>query len=243
VKFWVALAFLSLAVGIPSLLGLIWTVISISRHHYLTSAVALGFAIFGFGLLVPIVLAKTGRAEVRGDYGADGTLVRPDRKIDAISQVTAFAQVLTMSLYVIFAPLGRVDIPVPQGMRPYFLFICGAGALWGLPSLWAMLRHGGISYLRLSGKGFEIRQGLTSRCGTWSEVGGVAAGAPGRPWPMRGTLFLLGSEGRSSPSLVVDSFTPGGHALREWVRFYWSHPEHRAELTDFRALERLRSLT
>jgi hypothetical protein len=113
VKFWAALAFLGLAVGIPSLLGLVWTVISISRHHYLTSAVALGFAIFGFGLLVPIVLAKTGRAKVRGDYGADGTLVRPDRRIDAISQVTAFAQVLAMSLYVIFAPLGRVDIPVP----------------------------------------------------------------------------------------------------------------------------------
>jgi hypothetical protein len=231
---------LGLAVGIPSLLGLVWTVISISRHHYLTSAVALGFAIFGFGLLVPIVLAKTGRAKVRGDYGADGTLVRPDRRIDAISQVTAFAQVLAMSLYVIFAPLGRVDIPVPQGMRPYFLFICGAGALWGLPSLWAMLRHGGMSYLRLTGKGFEIWQGLTSRCGTWS---GVAAAAPGRPWPMRGTLFLLGSDGKSSPSLVVDSFTPGGHALREWVRFYWEHPEHRAEPTDFRALERPRNLT
>lgn len=146
-----------------------------------------------------------------------------------------------MSVYVIFTPLGRVDIPVPHGMRPYFLFVCGVGALWGLPSLGAMLGHGGVSYLRLTAEGFEIWQGLTSQGGTWSEVRDVSASAPGRPWPTRGTLFLLGADGEAR-SLVADSYTPGGHALREWVRFYWSHPEHRAELTDDRALERLRSL-
>ncbi len=229
------------ALGVPGLLGLVWGILSLSRGDYLTSVVALGFAILGLGILVPMVLAKIGRVTVRGEYSADGTLVRPDRRIDTISQVAAFAQVLAMSVYAIFTPLGRVDIPVPHGMRPYFIFICGAGALWGLPSLWAMLAHGGVSYLRLTPDGYEIWQGLTSRRGTWSEVRDVAAAAPGQPWPMRGTLFLLGSDGKPPTSLVIDTYTPGGHALREWVRFYWLHPDHRAELTDGRALERLRN--
>jgi hypothetical protein len=39
--------------------------------------------------------------------------------------------------------------------------------------------------------------------------------------------------------LVADAITGNSHALREWVRFYWQHPECRAELTDSRGLQRL----
>ena len=37
-------------------------------------------------------------------------------------------------------------------------------------------------------------------------------------------------------------YTERGTALVELVRFYWQHPEQRAELTDGRALQRLRQL-
>lgn len=39
--------------------------------------------------------------------------------------------------------------------------------------------------------------------------------------------------------LIADSITGNSAALREWVRFYWQHPDYRAELSDARALRRL----
>ena len=36
-------------------------------------------------------------------------------------------------------------------------------------------------------------------------------------------------------------YAPNGAALYWMVRHYWKHPEDRAELTDGRALERLRT--
>jgi hypothetical protein len=36
-------------------------------------------------------------------------------------------------------------------------------------------------------------------------------------------------------------YSEDGDALREWVRFYWDNPAYRAEFTDGRALERLRT--
>ncbi len=50
---------------------------------------------------------------------------------------------------------------------------------------------------------------------------------------------MMMSDGRPSTLVAADSYTPDGKALRELVRFYWQHPEHRCELTDGRALERL----
>ncbi|AIY48919.2 hypothetical protein XA26_59100 [Mycolicibacterium fortuitum] len=44
---------------------------------------------------------------------------------------------------------------------------------------------------------------------------------------------------RRYTSLIFDTITADSHALREWVRFYWQHPERRDELTDERASRRL----
>ncbi|WP_131812949.1 hypothetical protein [Mycolicibacterium peregrinum] len=37
-------------------------------------------------------------------------------------------------------------------------------------------------------------------------------------------------------------YTPNGAALLQFLRFYWLHPDSRSELTDERALERLREV-
>jgi len=39
--------------------------------------------------------------------------------------------------------------------------------------------------------------------------------------------------------LYADAITGNSDALREWVQFYWQHPEHRDELVDERGLRRL----
>jgi hypothetical protein len=41
--------------------------------------------------------------------------------------------------------------------------------------------------------------------------------------------------------MAAGSYPPEGRALRRIVHCYWKHPENRHELTDGRALERLRN--
>lgn len=240
-KFWAALFFLGSVVGSVSALALVSAIRSFLRGEYLTAITLLGVAVFGVGMLIPSVIAKAGKVAFRGEHSDAGTIVRQDRKIDTVYQVAALAQFVAMGVYAIFTPMGKVKIPVPQGMSPYFLIISAVGALWAVPSLWAVATHGGLSYLRLTSDGFEVWQGLRTVRGRWDEVRDITASPLRGPLPARGTIFMVTSAGHSR-SIVADSYTPGGHALRTWVRFYWAHPEHRDELTDGRALDRLRNL-
>lgn len=241
IKFWTGLSFLTAVLGSVGLLCLGWGVYSVTRGDYLTSVTVLGFAVFSLGTLLPLYVIKFGRIRPRCEKNTTGTVVRPDRTVDVIFQVAAASECLAMGLYAIFTPLGMVHIPVPGGMRHYFLIAAAIAAVWGFPSLLKMFCRGGVSSLRLTAEGFEIRQGLSSAKGAWEEVQAITARPPRGPMPLRGTIFIVFSDGQSR-SLAADSYTPGGHALREWVRFYWTHPDRRVELTDGRALGRLRSL-
>ena len=53
-------------------------------------------------------------------------------------------------------------------------------------------------------------------------------------------MVIVMSDGKTT-RLSGREFTQGDNALRELVRFYWSHPEHRNELCDGTALTRLRN--
>jgi hypothetical protein len=53
-------------------------------------------------------------------------------------------------------------------------------------------------------------------------------------------VFVMSDE--TAPTISAGAMTPDGIAVRELVRFYWQHADHRDELTDGRALERLNAL-
>jgi hypothetical protein len=44
----------------------------------------------------------------------------------------------------------------------------------------------------------------------------------------------------TTPSITVGAYCPEGSAVRRMVEFYWKHPDQRDELTDERAVRRLR---
>jgi hypothetical protein len=81
-------------------------------------------------------------------------------------------------------------------------------------------------------------QGRRPGRGDWNEVKDVAEDVPGQTAPTPSAVVFVMSDD-STLILPAGSMTPEGSALREFVRFYWQHPEHREELTDGRALERL----
>jgi hypothetical protein len=222
------------------LLCLIWAVVTFGRGEYLTTVVVSGLAIFCLGLLVPFAAAKLGRVTPQMAFDAAGTTVKPDRGVDVFRQIWLIATVIATALFAVFSPLGKLDIPVPHEMRLYVPFASAATAIAGLPMLWRAFRHGALHYARLTSSGFEFAQGLSTIRGGWDDVGDVTDRLPGAGPALRSSIVMVMSGGQNRTLAAADLFTPDGRDLRELVEFYWRHPEHRGELTDGRALERLR---
>lgn len=223
-----------------TILCLCWSVAAFARGEYLTVIVVLMFAYASVGFVLTLITIKRGRVLVRGEFDKKGTVVRPDRTFELISLSTIVAGIAGMGMYTIFAPLGMMDIPTPGLGQFYYVALGAVGVVVGVAVLQRIRARGGVSYLRLTPSGFDLEEGLSSAHGKWDDVAQVTDRSPRGPRPVRGTIAIVTSDGKSAV-LTADSYTPGGHALREMVRFYWQHPEHRAELTDGRGLERLRS--
>lgn len=241
VKNFLVLAFYFAAVNAFAVLCLVWAVISLGRGEYLTVVVVLGLALAFVGLEASLVLVIRGRVSPRAEFGDQGTTIRPDRAVDGLLQWATVAAVAAMATYAIFTPQGRIDIPLPYGNQRMFTIVAIGVALTGIVNLWQMFKRGGLSFQRLTADGFELGQGVSSVHGEWDAVADIADRRPGKPPPLRATLFVKFRDGRTRTQ-AIDSYTPGGDALRRLVRYYWVNPDQRDELTDGRAIERLAKL-
>jgi hypothetical protein len=215
----------------------IFAVRYVLRGEYLSAVVVVGVSMFCFGLVVPLAKALPGNIKPRINVNDRGTTIRPDRGIDIPIQLSLLGLVIAGGLFVIFAPTGRLDIPVPREMRLYLPFVAAIAALSGAPVLWRSLRRGSSKYLCLTPDGFEIAQGWRPHAADWATVRDVTDVIPGQSVPTRGAIVVITSDGAAS--LAAASITPDGRALRELVRYYWINPDRRDELTDGRAIQRL----
>jgi hypothetical protein len=230
-------AFLAIVLGAFGALCTAWVFTTVGRAEYLSAIVALGFAVFAFGMIAMMTIVAMRRVTPRVTHDDAGTTFRPDRKVDSLLTAATVGAFLAMALYAILAPLDVLDIPLPRGNRHYFVIACAAGALVGVYSLWHTISQRGMSYLRLTSDGLETRNTMSGTDRSWDEVTRVADTPQNRHQP-GGATYITTADGRTR-TLPSDWYTPGGSALRELVRFYWQHPEHREELADGRALERL----
>jgi hypothetical protein len=227
--------------GVIGVLSVFWTVVTFGRGEPATAIVTMGVAVFCFGFIVPFVKIVPGNVRPRVEFDDRGTTIAPDRGIDLPIQVSLLGLVVAGGLFAILAPLGKLDVPVPEGMRLYLPFVGGVAALTGAPILWRSLRRGGSKYLLLTPEGFEIVQGWTPKSGNWTQIRGVTDVAPGQSVPTRGAIVIVMSD-ESVASMAAGSTTPDGQALRELIRFYWQHADRRSELTDGGALDRLNAI-
>jgi hypothetical protein len=107
----------------------------------------------------------------------------------------------------------------------------------GVFSLRQIIRRRGTSYIRMTVECLEVGNTVSSFERSWNEVKDVAD-RPHNGRRSTGTTYITTADGRTR-ILPSDWYTPGGHALREFVHFYWKHPQDREELADGRALVRL----
>lgn len=228
-------------ISIPlGLIAIWWAVTCIGRGDLITAVVSFGLGVAFLSMTVPPTRSIAGRIEPRVTGTGEGTTFRPDLVFEIATGVMILAAVLSCALIAIFGPLGKINIPIVHSARYSLPFVAGAVALMGIPTIWLMIRRGGIKYLRLTPAGYEVAEGYKLECGAWSEVVDVTSAVPRSNRQVPNALVLMKSDGTAAV-LAAGAITPGGGDLRELVRFYWQHPGCRDELTDGRAPERLRS--
>ncbi|WP_101951890.1 hypothetical protein [Mycobacterium sp. 3519A] len=208
------------------------------RGGYPTAVAAIGGCAFCYGLIAPLIKIVRGNVSPRVEVDGTGTTFRPDRGIDISVQVSIAGLVVASALIAVLAPLGRLDVPVPPVMRHSLLPASCVIVAFGVPVLWRFVRRGSSRYLRLTPGGFELAQRWRPVSVDWHQVADISDRAPGQHQSTLGAVVFVLSDGNFA-MLPAQAMTPNGSALRQLIRFYWTHPESRDELTDGRARTRL----
>ncbi|VEG57864.1 Uncharacterised protein [Mycolicibacterium aurum] len=234
-----AVAVVTVMFGGVGMFSTLWALQLLDQGRYPSMFVAIGFAVFAFGVLAQRVIVAMGKVSPRVEYNDGGTLLRPDPKVSTVTLVGTLAAFAALLLYGICASSGIAELPGLAGDQRWLGLASIAAAILGLPSLWRIATQGGVGYLRLTTKGFEVGDAWSrGECG-WDELSDVADRPRHKPWLLfEGSTYVTTSDGRTR-TLASDWYTPGGRAVRKLVRFYWKCPECRDELADGRAARRL----
>lgn len=218
----------------------VWAAIWFTRGSYLTAALCLGASLLLFSLLFHLAYPLSGRAHPRGEHGPEGTIVRPQRYADLIFGIGLLIGVLTAVLFLIFSQFDMVDF-IPSNAALVFMPAgCIFYVIYGAPTLYRIFKYQDGKHLRMDPRGFEVwdSQWNSFARGTWEDVEQIL------DHPLKGKtsfteviVFVLPKN--RSAKLGSGTITANSYALREWVRFYWQHPEYRGELVDSRGLRRL----
>lgn len=213
-------------------------VLAATRGNYVTTAVAMGAAIFVMALAAVLVVVAFGWTTARTTSDATGFTVWPDRKYTVLMLTGFVAAIPSFALFAVFAPVGAIEFASTSFTKYGLSGTAAIGAVLGISGLATAWRRGGVGHLKLTPAMIEVADILATRMYEWDDVVDVAdhaeTGRARRPVVLR--LRNGGEEIISS----ADVYLPRGVALYWLVRHYWRHPEDRLELADSRAAERLR---
>lgn len=235
---YVVLTFWYVLFGVIALAALVWAVVKIIEGDFVTTAVVLGFVSCCVGLIAYLSLPMSGVVTPRADYDGAGTTIRRDSAVDISYLLIIGGAFVSVGSVAVFGWSGDIDIALPPGQSwSRYAGVAVIATIALLPVLWMTMRHKGTGFIRLTAAGIEIlgRGGLSS-C-AWDDVFDITNSRGGKTFSPRDTLYVIKNKGPEL-STTADAYTPGGHALRRFVRFYVMYPGYRDELTDGRAVQR-----
>jgi hypothetical protein len=230
-------------------LSLTGVIIAACHGQYALALLFVGLTLFWsipFGQKL-FVKRLTPRAKVE----ATGTTLRPGRSVDVLGAAMMLIGLVTGAAWAVLGVIGEVTWPYGSNYRLGYVIFFGAIALFCAGYLATMIRKHGTAYIRLTPDGYTFAEGFFTGRGTWAEVATVNDDEP--VYSMGGSAFrtkraqpyawcaisITKSDGNMVAVPNGNLYAKDGQALREWIRFYWQHPEYRGELTDSRGLERL----
>ncbi len=210
---------------------------SIGAGDTITTLIALGSAVFCLCITACVARIRFATPPLRGSSGPSGTTLRPDRTLLVFMFTALGAAVPSGILYCIYAPRGEVGIQLSPGERifsPILIGLLVLIALWGLTSLAA---RGEAGHFAIGPTGIEIVSlGAKPLRATWDDIIDIKDAYKKARHP----VVFVRRDGDPYVLKNASGFAPNGAVTYWMVRHYWQHPEDRVELTDGRALERLR---
>lgn len=222
-------------------------VLAFQDGEYLAGLMLLFLGVCGVG----VVAAWLSRNKVtpRATVDAGGLTVRPDRRLDAWLLVVLLTGSLGFGLFG-YLQLATDPEPAMDNLATHMIMFNVVSPVLGvavlvfptaflLAYLLGALAQGGTSRVRLTPYGFAFSNGIGSSSGTWEQIADITDAVPHRPRLLWHPVGVLLADGTYRRLAAPGKYTPGGWALRDMMRFYWLYPQHRSELTDDRAPQRL----
>jgi len=206
--------------------------------NYLTTVLVFGFATFPVLLITALLLAAAGKTRARTTSDVTGFTVWPDKRFSALILTGLTVMAPSAILFAFFVPRGVIDFPMSRGMQVFSPALFMAAAVFAIGGLGAVLRRGGVGYLKFTPAMVEIADALKTRTLEWDDIIDVKDHSETKKAGRSAVLCLRdGSEKViGGPNLYV----PTGVPLYWLVRHYWKNPVDRMELVDTRAAERFR---
>jgi hypothetical protein len=221
------------------LIGTVWMLfrgIQATQHgNYLTTAVLVGWLAALWMALLAFAWVSWRPTSLRAGFEATGTTFKADIRMGTALSVAAAFFIPSAALFVVFAPQGRIDIPMSRGMQIFSPVLMACALFMIAGALISIIRRGGAGFLRLSPAGVENVNPKITTFVAWDDVSGITASAEKRT---RKAIVLSRRDGPEEIIEGLTAYVPGG-GLYWMIQHYWSHPDDRGELVDGRALERL----
>jgi hypothetical protein len=224
--------------GAGGVFGCVWVVIFVSREDYVTAAIAGGFSVFALTFTLAAAVGMYGLGSVRLTSDSTGTKIPPDPIAMTLITIAFVAAVPSGTLYIIFVHRGEVTFVTGRGEQIFTPYLIAIAVLCSAAGLIALIVRGGYGYVQLTPHGFEIADILFTRQASWADVTDITDTADRLSYF---PIVIVMKEGRPRVLQTAGGYTPNGVGLYWMFRHYWRHPEHRGELTDGRAIERLRN--
>lgn len=218
---------------------LVQTVASVAQGSWPAAVTAGGLAVFTFGLFGALSFTFLVSATRYAEWGPAGTTVRVNPAIAWSYGVALLGGVVGSSCYLLFVSRGLVNLPfaAPGGGRVnrYLMITLLVLSVTGLI---ALLRSREPGYLRVGIDGIEHADIFRTRSARWNDVVDVIDKADKK---VRNPIVFVVKDAKPIVVPNADRFASSGAPLYWMARHYWTHPEHRDELADGRALDRLRN--
>lgn len=202
------------------------TILSAQRASVTGTLGSCGLAVFFTGGVAALLLTFRASATQYSDWSEAGTTVRVHPAIAWVWSVALLGGAVGSAFTVWFG-----------SVSPVSRYLLGALLIFSVLGLCAFARSRQTGFLRIDPEGIAFADIFRTGSARWDEIQDITDHADNRA---RNAIALSVGNGKPLVIANADRFASSGPTLYWMVRHYWLHPEARDELTDGKALQRLR---
>ena len=215
------------------------TVVALQRGSVLAALTAGGMTVAFSGFAATVATTWFSSATRYAASDDRGTTLRINPWIAGCWGVASIGAVVGSACYIAFISQGAAELPfTTPGRDAVTRYLMISLLVISLTGLVALIARRGRGYLRLGLDEVEYADIFRTRTSPWHDIVDITDKADRQT---RNPIVFAVKDAKRIVVPNADRFASGGAALYWMVRHYWKHPENRDELTDGRALERLRN--